>query len=70
MKPPGSQVTLNQRRFMTKVIARDRLSSCLYKEPSVHPDVDLGAGAEGEAPGGGGAILHGVHLARACGVDL
>ena len=28
------QVTLNQRRFMTKVIARDRLSSCLYKDLS------------------------------------
>ncbi|CAK9043001.1 unnamed protein product [Durusdinium trenchii] len=28
-----AKVTLNKRRFMTKVIARDRLSSCLYQEP-------------------------------------
>ena len=27
----AAQVTMNQRRFMTKVIARDRLSSCLYQ---------------------------------------
>ena len=27
-----AQITMNKRRFMTKVIARDRLSSCLYQD--------------------------------------
>ncbi|CAK9043413.1 unnamed protein product [Durusdinium trenchii] len=37
-----AKVTLNKRRFMTKVIARDRLSSCLYQElQEKHPEVEV-----------------------------
>ncbi|CAE7941725.1 kmo, partial [Symbiodinium necroappetens] len=36
------KVTINKRRFLTKVIARDRLSSCLYEElREMWPDVEV-----------------------------
>jgi len=36
------KVTMNKRRFMTKVIARDRLSSCLYQElREKYPEVEV-----------------------------
>ncbi|CAE7404005.1 BNA4 [Symbiodinium natans] len=36
------KVTINKRRFLTKVIARDRLSSCLYEElRESYPDVEV-----------------------------